>query len=125
MVPHKKAFPTASVPETTTSPVAGPGLPTDTAPESLPARPTRVQHFFQSEVIPRNGADVTMSELHMAYRNFCDEHDWPAVTAQQFDRQATDIMMQVHRVPLRADIQRNKKDERGFLHVALKRAVAR
>ena len=79
-----------------------------------------VRHFVSERVVKAEGLDVTVGELNEAYNDFCDAQGWQAVTTRQFERTVGDLMMEVHRVARRTDIKRFEKNQRGFMHVAIK-----
>lgn len=92
--------------------------------DALLSESDSVRHFVGERVIAQHGYDITVSELQTAYHNFCEEQGWQAVTVRQFERQLGDIMLELHRVTKRTDIKRHDKNQRGFMHVALKEEAA-
>lgn len=88
--------------------------------EALLCESDSVRYFVSECVVARRDSNVTVHELQTAYHNFCEEQGWQAVTVRQFENQITNIMLEIHRTTKRTDITRNKKNQRGFMHVALK-----
>lgn len=87
--------------------------------DALLSESDSVRHFVDERVVKMDKNDLTVNELQTAYHNFCQDQGWQAVTVRQFENQVSDIMMEIHRVAKRTDIQRNGKNQRGFAHVAL------
>lgn len=87
--------------------------------DDLLAESDSVVAFVQNCVTPKNGDDVTVTELSEAYTHFCQERGWKQETVTSFETQIKNVMLQLHRVSRRNDILRNTKSQRGFKHVAL------
>ena len=87
--------------------------------EALLCESDSVRYFVLKCTSKSNESDVTISELQAAYNDFCELQGWQAVSTTPFNRQLSDIMMEIHRAAKRTDIKRHDKNQRGFAHIAI------
>ena len=87
--------------------------------ENLLNESDSVALFVRQRVIRATEADVTTEELLHDYFDFCDEKGWKAKDRTAVCDLLPDLMLQVHRVSRRNDLDRNGKDQRGYAGVSL------
>ena len=87
--------------------------------EDLLKQSDSVRFFVEDCVSPVENADVTVNELLDAYDLYCQNKGWEPLASRNLSTQIVDMMKRTHKVVLRKDIDRELKDQRGFMHVAL------
>src|SRR5262249_792752 len=69
----------------------------------------RVRLFVQDRVTKTEAGDVTTEELLGGYFDYCDQKGWSAKDRSSVCKLLPDLMLQIHRVSRRHDIDRNNK----------------
>jgi P4 family phage/plasmid primase-like protien len=87
--------------------------------ENLLNESNSVSLFVQHQVLRVTGEDLTTEELLSAYFEFCDEKGWAAKDRTEVCTLLPDLMLQIHHVSRRHDIQRGGTNQRGYAGVAL------
>ena len=87
--------------------------------EMLLSESDSVRQFARLCIARDENQDVTTSECHAAYLDFCDAQGWQPVAQRVFARQISDLMMELYRSPKRTDIKRGGTNKRGFAKVGL------
>lgn len=82
-----------------------------------------IRIFVNTCVVRGEDEDVTTNELHAAYYEFCEQRGWQPLSAKELNASLKNLMLQIHQVPLRHDIVRNFKDQRGYKGVAINKEV--
>jgi phage/plasmid-associated DNA primase len=84
--------------------------------DSLLSESDSVREFVRKGLAPADGAgsDVTTSELTAAYVRFCEMRTWNPLPARKVEQVLTDLMLEIHRMARRNDIQRDGKAQRGY-----------
>jgi P4 family phage/plasmid primase-like protien len=82
--------------------------------ENLLNESDSVALFVRQCVVPAPDADVTTEELLRDYFDFCDEKGWVAKDRTTVCELLPHLMLQVHRVSRRHDVERNGKPQRGY-----------
>jgi len=70
--------------------------------------------FINDVVIPHEEMDITVDELSLAYRSFCDRKGWEPIGLYGFQREISNAMLNMRHAVKRNDIRRNGKNQRGF-----------
>jgi P4 family phage/plasmid primase-like protien len=84
--------------------------------DSLLSESDSVREFVRKGLAPADGAesDVTTNELVAAYVRFCEMRGWNPLPARKVEQVLTDLMLEIHRMARRNDIQRDGKAQRGY-----------
>lgn len=83
--------------------------------DSLLAESDSIREFVKKSVVPAQFGDVTSSELVEGYCRFCDERGWNPLPGRKVENDLPDVVLEVHRVTKRNDIQRDGKSKKGFM----------
>jgi len=78
-----------------------------------------VRRFVQEGLVYRKGADITGSDLLVAYYEFCEDRGWYPFPTGELRIQLPRQMLEIHKASYRHDIDREGKRARGYKHVAL------
>lgn len=70
--------------------------------------------FVKECVIASQGATITVSELLIAFNNYCDNRGWQTLPERVFQNQLPDAMLNIHRSARRNDIPRDGKSQKGY-----------
>ncbi len=87
--------------------------------ENLLNESDSVALFVRQCVAPTPGEDVTTEELLSGYCDFCEEKGWAAKERTTVCELLPNLMLQLHHVSRRHDIDRNGRSQRGYDGVAL------
>ena len=87
--------------------------------ESVLMESMSVDAFVQSCIAHQSNGDVSGEELHLGYVDYCEKQGWTPVHARKFQMEVPNIMMKIHRVSKRGDIQRENGAVKGYKHVKL------
>jgi P4 family phage/plasmid primase-like protien len=84
--------------------------------DSLLSESDSVREFVRKGIAPSDGAgsDATTQELISAYVRFCEVRTWNPLPARKVEQVLTDLMLEIHRMARRNDIQRDGKAQRGY-----------
>lgn len=78
-----------------------------------------LKNFIQTEICHHQGGTLTTNEIVKDYIIYCQQRDWNPLPMKSAERQLPDLMMDSFHSPLRHDINRFGKNNRGYMHVAL------
>lgn len=82
--------------------------------DSLLAESDSIREFVKKWVTPAQYADVTTSELVEAYYQFCDARGWDPLSGRKVENDLPDVILEIHRVTKRNDVERDGKSKKGF-----------
>lgn len=91
--------------------------------DSLLSESDSVREFVRKGLAPSDGSgmDATTQELVSAYVQFCERRGWNPLPARKVEQVLTDLMLEIHRMARRNDIQRDGKAQRGYRGVRILR----
>ena len=78
-----------------------------------------VRHFLRECLASDPDGSVSTSELVQAHFEYCNDRKWRAQPIREIENQLPDLMLQVHGVNRRNDIQRGDKFVRGYTGVSI------
>ena len=88
--------------------------------DSLLAESDSLRLFVKEGLVRHEYGDVTTSELHQAYAEFCADKGWNALPITVVERTVADVMLDVWQVAKSHCIERDgKKSNRGWKKVRL------
>ena len=88
--------------------------------EDLLAESDSVRAFVRDCVEKADAdSDISVAELTAAYFDYCESRGWEARSKRRFETTSIDVMMDLHRLSHRNDIQRDGKNQRGYFGVQL------
>jgi P4 family phage/plasmid primase-like protien len=87
--------------------------------DALLSESDSLRRFAQERIVTDRDADVTVSEIVVAYAEYCDQMDWAPQPASKVQRDLPNVMLDLFRATRRQDIIRNGSAQRGFSGVAL------
>ncbi len=85
--------------------------------DALLSESDSLRHFLSREVVRRNGADLTVSELVEAYAEYCPTQGWVALPITIVHRQLETLALELFQVTQSKSVQRHGSSQRGFRNI--------